>query len=135
MAETFHLSVFTPERPVLEADAVSIIAPGALGYLGVLAHHAPLITPLVPGKLTVREPEGIVQTYAISGGFLEVSGNKATILADAIETSDGIDLERAERARQRAQERLADLKASIDVARAQIALERARNRIKVARER
>jgi len=135
MAETFHLSVFTPERPVLEADAVSIIAPGALGYLGVLAHHAPLITPLVPGKLTVREPEGTVQTYAISGGFLEVSDNKATILADAIETPDGIDLERAERARLRAQERLADIKASIDIARAQIALERARNRIKVARER
>ena len=135
MAETFQLSVLTPERPVLDEEVVSIIAPGAQGYLGVLAHHAPLITSLVPGKLTIREPNGRVAIYAISGGFLEVSNNKATILADALEPPEDIDIERAERARQRAQERLAGIKAEIDIARAQVALDRAKNRIRIAKER
>lgn len=135
MAETFHLSVLTPERPVLDEDVVSIIAPGAEGYLGVLAHHAPLITSLVPGKLTVRETSGRVAIYAISGGFLEVSDNKATILADALELPDEIDVARAEEACRRARERLAGINAEIDIARAQVALERGKNRIRIAKER
>jgi F-type H+-transporting ATPase subunit epsilon len=134
MAETFHLTVLTPERPVLDEDVVSIVAPGAQGYLGVLAHHAPLITSLVPGKLSVREGTGEQErTFAISGGFLEVSENTATILADAIETPDAIDIARAEGALKRAQERLADVRANIDRSRAQVALERATNRIRIVK--
>jgi F-type H+-transporting ATPase subunit epsilon len=127
--------VLTPERPVLDQEVVSIIAPGSVGYLGVLAHHAPLITSLVPGKLTVRDPDGKIEIYAVCGGFLEVADNKATILADALELPAEIDVERAERARKRAEERLAGIKSNIDAARAQVALERAKNRLRIAKER
>jgi len=78
----FKLQVVTPERIVLDETVTSIIAPGALGYLGVLAHHAPLLTTLSSGRLTVRRADEI-REYRIAGGFLEVSNNVATILADS----------------------------------------------------
>jgi F-type H+-transporting ATPase subunit epsilon len=131
MAETFHLSLLTPEKSFLEAEVTSIIAPGSEGYLGVLAHHAPLITALIPGKLTVKSEAGET-VYAISGGFLEVSDNKATILADALEAPEAIDVARARRARERAEERLKDIGGKIDAARAEGALARAINRIRIA---
>jgi len=132
MAETFHLSLLTPERSILETEIVSMVAPGTEGYLGVLAYHAPLITALRPGKLTVRHSEHETSTYAVSGGFLEISDNRATILADAVESPDEIDLERAKRARERALERLRDLSGRYDAARAEAALQRALNRIRIA---
>jgi F-type H+-transporting ATPase subunit epsilon len=132
MAETFHLSVLTPQRSILEAEVVSIIAPGSAGYLGVLAHHAPLVTALVPGKLTVKNPAGEESIYAISGGFLEVSDNRATILADTLESAAKIDVERAKRARDRARKLLQDRPPDLDVVRAERALRRAENRLKIA---
>jgi F-type H+-transporting ATPase subunit epsilon len=131
MAETFHLSLLTPEKPFLEAEVVSIVAPGSEGYLGILANHAPLITRLIPGKLEVKDGEG-ARTFAISGGFLEVSDNKATILADALEPPESIDVARARRAKERAEERMRDLTGKIDFARAEMALARAINRIRIA---
>lgn len=129
----FKLSVVTPERVVFEQDARSIIAPGSEGYLGVLTDHAPLITALIPGKLSVTDAQSKTLEYAVSGGFLEVSGNVATILADAIEAADKIDVERARRAEERARERLAHrTDPKIDVARAEAALARALNRIRLA---
>jgi F-type H+-transporting ATPase subunit epsilon len=139
MAETFHLSLLTPEKSFLEAEVTSIVAPGSEGYLGVLAHHAPLITALLPGKLTVKFAGGpdtdraaSETVYAISGGFLEVSDNKATILADALEPPESIDVARARRARERAEERLKDIGGKVDTARAEAALARAINRIRIA---
>jgi F-type H+-transporting ATPase subunit epsilon len=132
MAETFHLSVLTPQRSVLEAEVVSIIAPGSAGYLGVLAHHAPLVTALIPGKLTVKDASGEETIYAISGGFLEVSDNRATVLADALEAAADIDVERARRSRDRSRRRLQERGPEVDVARAERALRRAENRLKVA---
>jgi F-type H+-transporting ATPase subunit epsilon len=152
MAETFHLSLLTPEKSFLEAEVTSIVAPGSEGYLGVLANHAPLITALAPGKLTIKFAEGGgtggsggaaggaasaagpagEAVYAISGGFLEVSDNKATILADALEPPESIDVARARRARERAEERLKDLSGKVDGARAEAALARAINRIRIA---
>jgi F-type H+-transporting ATPase subunit epsilon len=139
MAEMFHLSLLTPERSFLEAEVTSIVAPGSEGYLGVLANHAPLITALAPGKLTIKMAEGPGAdrgagevVYAISGGFLEVSDNKATILADALEPPEAIDVARARRARERAEERLKDMSGKVDTARAEAALSRAINRIRIA---
>ncbi len=132
MPEQFQLTVLTPSRTFLDESVVSLIAPGSEGYLGVLAHHAPLITALVPGKLTVRTG-GETQIFALSGGFLEVSENRAVILADALETPDEIDVERARRAAQRATERLRD-PGKWDVERCEVALKRALNRAKVAAE-
>lgn len=132
MAESFHLSVLTPQRSVLETEVASIVAPGTAGYLGVLAHHAPLVTALVPGKLTVKDASGEEKLYAISGGFLEVSDNRATILADALELAAEIDVERAKRARDRARKLLTERPPELDVPRAERALRRAENRLKVA---
>jgi F-type H+-transporting ATPase subunit epsilon len=128
----FKLSVVTPEKPLIDQEARSIIAPGTEGYLGILTDHAPLITALIPGKLTVTDPSNSELFYAISGGFLEVSNNIVTILADAIEPIEKIDRTRAQAAEKRARERLASrTRTDIDVPRAEAALARALNRIRL----
>jgi F-type H+-transporting ATPase subunit epsilon len=83
MAKQFRLQVFTQEKKVLDENISSLIVPGADGYFGVLADHAPLIASLGQGKLTVISGGG-ERKYAISGGFLEVVQNQATILADTL---------------------------------------------------
>jgi len=149
MAETpFTFRLVTPQRLLLESEVVSLQVPGSEGYLGVLAHHAPLITALRPGRLDVRDTMGATRSYAVSGGFLEVSGNRATVLADTAERKDEIDIARAEACVKRAEERLkadsgpgmgmgggttAATATAIDKERAQRALERAKNRLHVAR--
>jgi len=84
MATTFRVTVLTPERTAFEGEAVHLLAPGAEGYLGVLAHHAPLITSLQPGRLAVRTPDGVEHGFRVTGGFLEVSDNVARVLADGV---------------------------------------------------
>jgi F-type H+-transporting ATPase subunit epsilon len=131
---TFHLSIVTPEETVFDETVTSIIVPGAKGYLGVLAHHAPLISPLVPGKLSVELPDGTELIMAISGGFIEVANNRATILADAAEMADTIDRKRAVDALERARKRLLDAAhgdRAWDIERATAALRRAKNRLHV----
>lgn len=129
----FKLSVVTPEKTVFEQDEISIVAPGSQGYLGILTNHAPLITALIPGKLTVADAADKTQEYALSGGFIEVSHNVVTILADSIEALNEIDLERARKAEQRAREHLSHRsRLDIDVFRAEAALARALNRIRLA---
>jgi F-type H+-transporting ATPase subunit epsilon len=131
----FKLSAATPEKIVFEKNAISVLAPGMLGYLGILTDHAPLITPLVPGRLEVKEPGGVLSRFFISGGFLEVSKNVVTILADAIEKPDEIDIERAKSAEMRAKERLQHRnEGKIDIARAEGALQRAIWRQKIAHQ-
>lgn len=89
MASTFQLSVLTPEKTVFE-DAVEYVeVPGTEGYLGVLSHHAALVTGLASGTLTVRRAGGAVTTWKVSGGFFEVSQNRATVLADSLEAAKG----------------------------------------------
>ncbi len=84
MAE-FTFRLVTPQRIVFEGPVVSIQAPGSEGYLGVLAHHAPLITALREGRLEMRDPSGRVTAWRVTGGFLEVSNNRASALADSAE--------------------------------------------------
>jgi F-type H+-transporting ATPase subunit epsilon len=135
MAE-FTFRLVTPQRLLFEGPALSVQAPGSEGYLGILANHAPLITALKPGKLEVKDPKGIVTTYAVSGGFLEVSDNRASVLADSAEPATAIDRERAAAALKRAEERLRGATApgadAIDRDRAVRAMERAKNRLAVA---
>lgn len=128
---TFTLSIVTPEHILFEEEVESIVVPGAQGYLGVLAHHAPLITPIVPGRLTVQKNSNTEIIMAISGGFLEVSHNKATVLADAVEYADEIDIERARQALERVRSRLRDRPEGLDFDRALAALKRAENRLKI----
>ncbi|MFZ5981649.1 MAG: ATP synthase F1 subunit epsilon, partial [Candidatus Zixiibacteriota bacterium] len=91
----FHLSIVTPEKSFYEGQIKSLIVPGTEGYLGVLSQHAPLITALIPGKIEFRDENDEVNIMAVSGGFLEVSNNIATILADTVERADDIDIDRA----------------------------------------
>lgn len=84
MASTFQLSILTPERSVFEGGVEYVQVPGLAGYLGVLAHHAALVTGLAAGTLTVRTSAGHEVRWDVTGGFFEVSNNRATVLADAV---------------------------------------------------
>lgn len=84
MAQTFTLMVLTPEQTVFEGAVEYVEVPGSEGYLGVLANHAALVTGMTAGRLTVRKADGVTETFAVDGGFFEVSGNRATVLADAV---------------------------------------------------
>jgi len=133
----FHLSIVTPEKIFYEAEIKSLTVPGSEGYLGVLTNHAPLITALKPGRIEFRDAGDKTHTLAVSGGFLEVSRNKANLLVQAAEFADKIDLERAEKAFREAKEALKaarDGDSSVDVTAQQAALDRAANRIKIYRE-
>jgi F-type H+-transporting ATPase subunit epsilon len=131
---TMRLDITTAEGEVLSDDVELLVAPGMDGELGILPHHAPLMTMLQPGAIVIRR-EGQDTYLVVSGGFLEVMGNRVTILADACEQSDVIDEQRAQEAMRRAQERLANRPADMDLERATAALRRAETRLLVARRR
>jgi len=84
MADSFLLKVVTPSEVFFEGQAVSVTAPGHLGYLGILKNHAPLVTMISKGNLTFRDPEGKTQSFKIEGGFLEVLKNRVLVLTDKI---------------------------------------------------
>jgi F-type H+-transporting ATPase subunit epsilon len=125
----YTLTIVTPEKIFFEDDIVSLIAPGSEGYLGVLTDHAPLITALVPGKLTVKDQKNEELIFALGGGFLEVLKNQVTVLAHSIEFIKDIDIERARRALERAKQRLHSKEMEIDIPRALAAFRRAENRL------
>ena len=86
MAEsTYKLDVITPEKIVYSNDVTAIVAHGTSGYLGILAHHTPLVTSLEPGPLKITEAGEKEVTFSLDGGFMEVRGNKVVVLADAVE--------------------------------------------------
>ena len=126
------VDIVTAERIVYSADADEVVAPGIQGQLGILPHHAPLMTALQPGELIVKKG-GQEEILAISGGFLEVRPDHVIVLADQAERAEEIDAARAEEARKRAEERLKQRGAeAVDAARAEAALRRAVVRLSVA---
>ncbi|MCL6519695.1 MAG: F0F1 ATP synthase subunit epsilon [Armatimonadetes bacterium] len=131
--KTFKLEIATPERVVLQVDAVSLVVPGIEGSLGILADHAPLVAELDIGEAVVHQQDGNVMRLAVSGGFIEVRKNIVRILADSAERAEEIDVARAEAAKRRAEERLKERARGVDYARAEAALKRALTRLKVAR--
>jgi F-type H+-transporting ATPase subunit epsilon len=133
----FRLSIVTPEQVALEEEIKSLIVPGTEGYLGILSNHAPLITALMPGKIEYRDADDKVQILAVSRGFLEVSGNVATLLADSLERADEIDIERARAAYDREKKRFISAgkgETDIDLPSVKAAIERASNRIRIYEE-
>ncbi|MCH8297365.1 MAG: F0F1 ATP synthase subunit epsilon [Chloroflexi bacterium] len=128
------LEIITAERQVYSDEVDMVIAPGVDGQLGILPKHAPLMTMLKPGELTVRK-NGEDIYVALSGGFMEVLGNRVVVLADACERSDEIDEERAQQAMQRAQERLASQGSDMESQKALAAFQRAQVRINLVRRR
>jgi F-type H+-transporting ATPase subunit epsilon len=110
-----------------------VIAPGIEGQLGILPHHAPLLTALTFGELRVRRGDE-EEIYAISGGVMQVQPNHVIVLANTAEHAEEIDLARAQAARRRAEARLRNrIQENVDFARAEAALCRAMTRIKVAK--
>ncbi len=129
-----QLAVVTAEGESFSGEVDAVVAPGGLGEFTVLPSHARMISTLSSGILRFDQGGDSV-SMAMSGGFLEVSDNRVTILADAVEQDDAIDLERAEAALARAQERVASSPADIDLERATAALRRARVRVNLGRRR
>ena len=131
MADTFQLEIVTPEKKVVETAAEEIQIPGKKGYLGILPGHAPLITEVAVGEIIFRDKSG-EQRLAVAWGFAEVLPDKVTILAETAESPYEIDAERARKAKERAEQRLASGDPSVDVERALDALHRADARLDVA---
>ena len=126
------LEVVTPDRLVLSTEADVVVCPGVEGQFGVLVGHIPFLSALDIGEMYYRKG-GQTEYLAVSGGFAEVTGAKVTIVAESAEKGREIDLERAKRAQERAEKRLAAAKtAEIDWARAEAALRRSLVRAKVA---
>jgi F-type H+-transporting ATPase subunit epsilon len=127
---TIKLDIVTAEKAVYSGEAEIVLAPGSEGQLGILPHHAPLMTALNSGELIARKGN---EEYilAISGGFLEVLPDRIIVLADAAERAEEIDIARAEAAKKRAQEALAHSTSDVESAAAEAALRRAIARIEV----
>ena len=128
MTETFKLEIVTPEKRVVDTVAEEIQIPGKNGYLGILPGHAPLITELAVGEITYRENSS-EQRLVVAWGFAEVLPNRVTILAETAERPSEIDVERARKAKERAEQRLTSGDPSVDVERALDALHRAEARL------
>jgi F-type H+-transporting ATPase subunit epsilon len=133
MAETskLHVDVVTVEGRLFKGDADFVVAPGAVGELGILPRHIPLLTPLKAGAVKVRNGTE-EHLFFVSGGFLEVRPDQVTVLADAAERADDIDEARAEESRRRAQSLLQEKGDRADLAAASAALARAEARLRLA---
>lgn len=135
---TIKLEIVSPTKVVYTTDVNMLIVRSTGGELGILPHHAPLITGLIPHAMRAKTDDG-EQLIAVSGGFMEVQPDKITILASAAELPINIDINRAKQAYARAQERLdaftngAEKSKDIDSTRAQAAFERAKARLKATK--
>ena len=130
-----HLEIVTPERLAYKGDVDIVVCPGIEGELGVLPHHAPLLTTLGFGELRVRTG-GQEESFAIAGGFLQVRPDKVVVMAETADLASEIDLEAAEQARRDAERQLSEgYVEGADLARARASMERALLRIRVAERR
>ncbi|MED3571247.1 F0F1 ATP synthase subunit epsilon [Cytobacillus praedii] len=130
--KTIKVSVVTPDGPVYESDVEMVSTKAESGELGILPGHIPMVAPLQIGAVRLKT-QGKTDLVAVNGGFVEVRPDKVTILAQSAEQADEIDVDRALRAKERAEKRLNDQKReSVDFKRAELALQRALNRINVS---
>jgi F-type H+-transporting ATPase subunit epsilon len=134
MPDTFQLEIVTPEKLVVNEAVEEAQIPGLGGYLGILPGHAPLITELAVGVITYRA-QGATKSLSVAWGFAEVLPDKVTMLAETAERPEEIDVARAQKAKERAEQLLKSNDPQLDYDRAQDALKRAETRLKVAGER
>ena len=130
--KTVLVNVVTPDGPVYDADVEMVSVKAQSGELGILPGHIPMVAPLKIGAVRLKRGSG-AELVAVSGGFIEVRPDKVTILAQAAETGESIDVARAEAAKKRAEERLNHKTDEIDFKRAELALQRAINRLNVTK--
>ncbi len=130
-----QVTIVTQERELFSGEAESVLIPGVVGEMGVLPRHAPLLSLLTSGELIVRKKDGTEEIFAVHGGVVEVMPESVIVLADVAERSDEIDIDRAERARRRAEKMLKEGPPPDpgEAAAFEAALRRAEVRIKVAR--
>ena len=134
MAEKIQLEVVTPKGAIISEKVDIVTAPGFAGEFGVLANHAPFLSTIKIGTLHYKK-DGSEEELMISGGFCEVSNNKITFLVESAERGHDIDVDRALKAKERAEKRLLQTReqqAKIDRARAEAALQRALARLRIA---
>ncbi len=132
MAASFSLSVVTPEKIFFDGETTQIIVRTTDGDIGILANHTSLVADLPSGPLKVKQEDGSWRTAAISTGLLKVGGNKVSILANAVEWADEIDIEWAKRSEEDARRRLQEKKDKHELDLAELKLMRALNRISVS---
>ncbi len=132
MNKNFQLDIVTPARTVYSGEVQSFTAPGVVGSFQVLFNHAPLLSSVGVGEVKITETNGTKLHFATGGGFVEVKSNTVILLAESAEQAGDIDISRAQKSKVRAQERLALKSKEIDSVRAQAALARSINRLKIA---
>ena len=130
--KTFPFEILTLQKLFLRDDVRFVIAPGQEGVFEVLAHHAPFVFALKPGALRIHTPNEKDQYVVVGSGFLVVQKERTTVLARSAERAEEIDVERARRSKERAENRLQEKLSDIDMTRAEAALQRALARLKVA---
>ncbi len=128
--KTVEVNVVTPDGPIYNGEAEMVSTKAKSGELGILPNHIPMVAPLQIGAVRIKK-DGKTEFVAVSGGFLEVRPDKITILAQAAELAETIDLARANAAKLRAERRLQDKQDNVDHKRAELALKRAINRISI----
>ncbi|MEZ4770249.1 MAG: ATP synthase F1 subunit epsilon [Caldilineales bacterium] len=137
MADTMRFEFIAQERIIIQDDVNMVVAPGASGVLGILPRHAPLMAVVVPGELVVKKEGRPDRFYAVGGGFMEVRPDKVILLARSGEEAEEIDIQRAQEARRRAEEILAEGVGDSEERRRlmELSLRRSKVRLKVAERR
>jgi F-type H+-transporting ATPase subunit epsilon len=128
----FTLDVVTLKKVVFSEPIESVVAPGTVGYFGILAGHTPFVSSLQVGITKITKSNGEKINLSTSGGFLMTDGKKVILLAEAAERPEEIDAARAQRAKERAEKRLAERSPDTDIDRARVALLRAITRLKLS---
>lgn len=131
MAEKFNLKIISPTRIFFDGDADMVEMKTTEGEIGVLAGHIPLTAILEPGILKIHKEDGIKEA-ALHDGFVEIQKDHVTVLAESCEWPDEIDVERAEEAKVRAEDRIKSGRKDVDMMRAELALKKALIRIDLA---
>ena len=134
MDQVILLRIVTPDRQVVHEDVEEVQACAREGYLGILPGHAPLLSELKPGEMIYRKGKDL-RHLAVGGGFLEVLPEQVTVLAETAELPEDINIDRAQSAKERAEQRLKSPDPEVDLNRASVALQRALIRLQVASRR
>lgn len=132
MNEQLHLEIVTPFGEAFAEEVNSCVVPGVNGQFQILKNHAAVLSSITTGAIKVQTAKDLEKVFATSGGFCEVRDNKIKIIVESAEEANSISLERAEKAKIRAEERIKNKVEGLDELRAKLALGRAINRIKVA---
>lgn len=128
------IDIVSPSKKILNTeDASGILLPSSLGYIEILENHCAMVSELGLGEVRIISGSHAGNTYFLSGGYVEVKDNHVTVIAEIVEERKDIDADRAEKAKKRAEERLASYKEEIDIARATASLERSMHRLKISR--